>query len=73
MIFILSTIIFSYVYIILRKLIPSPKLLDMVFPPLIYWTTSLASVEMLILISPFGLVAGLPMLMLMWQIIINVD
>ena len=69
MIFILSTIIFSYVYIILRKLIPSPTLLDMVFPPLIYWTISLASVEMFIVISPLGLVAGLPMLMLMWQII----
>jgi len=69
MIFILSTIIFSYVYIILRKLIPSPTLLDMVFPPVIYWTISLASVEIFIVISPFGVAAGVPMLMLMWQII----
>jgi len=69
MIFILSTIIFSYIYIILRKLIPAPKLLDTVFPPLIYWTTSLASLEMFIVISPFGLVAGVPMLLLVWQVI----
>jgi len=69
MIFILSTIIFSYIYIILRKLIPKPKLLDTVFPPLIYWTTSLAALEMFIVISPFGLVAGVPMLLLVWQVI----
>jgi len=69
MIFILSTIIFSYIYIILRKLIPAPKLLDIVFPPLIYWTTSLAALEMFIVISPFGLVAGVPMLILVWQVI----
>ena len=69
MIFILSTIIFSYIYIILRKLIPAPKLLDTVFPPLIYWITSLASLELFIVISPFGLVAGVPMLLLVWQVI----
>src|SRR6056300_1484352 len=69
MIFILSTIIFSYIYIILRRLIPAPKLLDIVFPPLIYWTTSLAALEMFIVISPFGLVAGVPMLILVWQVI----
>ena len=69
MIFILSTIIFSYIYIILRKLFPAPKLLDTVFPPLIYWTTSLASLELFIVISPFGLVAGVPMLLLVWQVI----
>ena len=69
MIFILYTIIFSYVYIILRNLIPAPKLLDIVFPPLIYWTTSLAALEMFIVISPFGLVAGVPMLILVWQVI----
>jgi len=69
MIFILSTIIFSYIYIILRKLIPAPKLLDIVFPPIIYWTISLAALEMFIVISPFGLVAGVPMLILVWQVI----
>ena len=69
MIFILSTIIFSYIYIILRRLIPAPKLLDTVFPPLIYWTNSLAALEMFIVISPFGLVAGVPMLILVWQVI----
>ena len=69
MIFILSTIIFSYIYIILRRLIPAPKLLDIVFPPIIYWTISLAALEMFIVISPFGLVAGVPMLILVWQMI----
>jgi len=69
MIFILYTIIFSYVYIILRNLIPAPKLLDIVFPPIIYWTISLAALEMFIVISPFGLVAGVPMLILVWQVI----
>ena len=69
MIFILSTIIFSYIYIILRKLFPKPKLLDIVFPPIIYWTISLAALEMFIVISPFGLVAGVPMLLLVWQVI----
>ena len=69
MIFILSTIIFSYVYIILRKLIPAPTLIDTVFPPIIYWTISLAALEMFIVISPFGLVAGVPMLILVWQMI----
>ena len=69
MIFILYTIIFSYVYIILRNLIPAPKLLDIVFPPIIYWTISLAALEMFIVISPFGLVAGVPMLLLVWQVI----
>lgn len=69
MIFILSTIIFSYIYIILRRLIPAPKLLDIVFPPIIYWTISLAALEMFIVISPFGLVAGVPMLILVWQVI----
>ena len=69
MIFILYTIIFSYIYIILRRLIPAPKLLDIVFPPIIYWTISLAALEMFIVISPFGLVAGVPMLILVWQVI----
>ena len=69
MIFILSTIIFSYIYIILRKLFPAPTLIDTVFPPLIYWTISLAALEMFIVISPFGLVAGVPMLILVWQVI----
>ena len=69
MIFILLTIIFSYIYILLRKAVPDSKTLDQVFPPVIYWTISLASVEMFIVISPFGVAAGLPMLMLMWQII----
>lgn len=69
MLFILSTIIFSYIYIILKKLIPEPSLLDTIFPPFIYWTTSLAALEMFIVISPFGLVAGVPMLLLMWQVI----
>ena len=69
MIFILLTIIFSYIYILLRRVVPASKTLDKVFPPVIYWTISLASVEMFIVISPFGVVAGVPMLMLMWQII----
>ena len=69
MIFILSTIIFSYIYNILRELIPAPTLIDTVFPPLIYWTISLAALEMFIVISPFGLVAGVPMLILVWQVI----
>ena len=69
MIFILSTIIFSYIYIILRKLFPAPTLIDTVFPPIIYWTISLAALEMFIVISPFGLVAGVPMLILVWQVI----
>jgi hypothetical protein len=50
-------------------LIPAPKLLDIVFPPIIYWTISLAALEMFIVISPFGLVAGVPMLLLVWQVI----
>lgn len=69
MIFILLTIIFSYIYILLRRVVPASKTLDQVFPPVIYWTISLASVEIFIVISPFGVAAGLPMLMLMWQII----
>jgi len=69
MIFVLLTILISYVYIALKYFIPVPTLLDTVFPPLIYWTISLAALEILIIISPFGLVAGAPMLMLMWQII----
>jgi len=69
MIFVLLTILISYVYIALKYFIPVPTLLDTVFPPLIYWTISLAALEILIIISPFGLIAGAPMLMLMWQII----
>ena len=53
----------------MRKLFPKPKLLDIVFPPIIYWTISLAALKMFIVISPFGLVAGVPMLILVWQVI----
>jgi len=69
MIFVLLTILISYVYIALKYFIPVPTLLDTVFPPLIYWTTSLAALEMFIVISPFGLVAGVPMMLLVWQVI----
>ena len=69
MIFIPFTLIISYIYILLRKLIPSPKLLDFVFPPLIYWSVSLASLEIFVVLAPFGLIAGVPMLILMWMVI----
>lgn len=69
MLFIPLTIIFSYIYIFLRKLIVSKTLLDKVFTPFIFWIISLASLENFVFFSRLGLVGGVPMVILMWQVI----
>jgi len=71
MILTLLTIVISYVYILVKIITPSKKLtiFDDVMTKLIFSFTTLASVEMLIVFSPFGLVIGVPMLMMVWNVI----
>jgi hypothetical protein len=67
MLFILLTIILSYLYMFLRS--TSPAFMDVAILPALIWTLSLAALEMFIVMAPFGIVAGLPMLILMWKVI----
>ena len=67
MLFILLTIILSYLYMFLRS--TSPAFMDATILPALIWSIALAVFRMFSFLSTLGLLFGIPALAFMWQVV----